>query len=828
MSIFRSPRSRTRLQFKKTEKPEEPIKPEKEPGMVDKPRKETQQTGDNKLKNLCLALANANAEKEVIDILERAGYWSDPNVWIYYGDNENNFATVGNQQASPDTALVEKIINSVDAVLMRECLRTNINPEGPEAPKSLKEALEIFFSISNGILTNVPSKKRLELAQNIMLVATGEKSNPCYSIIDKGEGQTPLNFSRTFLSLIRSNKLRIPFVQGKFNMGGTGSLQFCGSHNIQLIISRRCPDIDEDDDTNDDTSEYWGFTVVRRDNPIKGLRSSSFKYLAPNNNILMFDSDNLRLLPGDYPIACEKLLEWGTFIKLYEYQLVGLKSPVSFDLYYRLSLLLPNIALPVILYERRPGYESQTYHTILSGLSVRLDEDKFDNIENGFPSSSTIKIKGQEMKVQTYVFKKDKKRHYAREEGIVFIVNGQAHGFLEKTFFTRKNVGMSYLADSIIILIDCSNLDGRIREDLFMNSRDRLRKGELKNDIEAKLEDLLKNHQGLRELNNKRRRDEIEDKIEDPTQAIGIIEKVIKSSPTLSKLFIEGVKITNPFKLASTGVKEGEYKGKIFPTFFIPKYDFTKDKPKHCPINQRFRIQYETDAENNYFTRETNPGDNKLVFGENGTSPDSIVNIWNGMANVTVELPKGAHIGDLIEFSLEIKDISRTEPFLSKFFVLIDPALEKRPGGKGERIKQPDDRPGDKRKRPLSLDIPSMKEVYQEQWNKHGFDKESALKVIDSGEDGYDFYINMDNIYLLTEIKGRINMKPDVLKSQYKYGMILIGLSLLRSEGIIEKDEGIIEKVKSEKEESIYERISKTTKAIAPILLPMISTLGEL
>ena len=831
MSIFRSQtskRSKTRS-LKKTEEQEEPKKLEEQ----EEPKKEivrndVQKTSDNKLKNLCLELANANTEMDIIDILERAGYWSDPHVWIYYGDNENNFATVGNQQAAPDTALVEKIINSVDAVLMRECLKANINPEGSDAPKSLRDALEIFFDISNGILTNVLPKKRSELAQNIMLIATGGKSNPCYSIIDKGEGQTPLNFSRTFLSLIRSNKLRIPFVQGKFNMGGTGSLQFCGSHNIQLIISRRCPNILDKDDY---TSEYWGFTVVRRDNPIKGLRSSSFKYLAPNNNILMFDSDNLPLLPGVYPIAYENPLEWGTFIKLYEYQLIGLKSPVSFDLYYRLSLLLPNIALPVILYERRHGYESQTYHTILSGLSVRLDEDKFDNIENGFPSSGTIKIKGQEMKVQIYVFKKDKKRHYAREEGIVFTVNGQAHGFTEKTFFTRQNVGMSYLADSIIILIDCSNLDGRTREDLFMNSRDRLRKGILKNDIETKLEDLLKNHQGLRELNNKRRRDEIEDKIADPTQTVGVIEKVIKSSPTLSKLFIEGVKITNPFKFAYTGVKEGEYKGRTFPTFFIPKYDFTEDKPKHCPINQRFRIQYETDAENNYFTRDANPGENTLVFGENGTSPDCIVNIWNGIANVTVELPKASQIGDLIQFALEIKDVSRTEPFLLKFFVLVDPSIEKRPGGKGERIKQPDDRPGNKRKRPLSLEIPNMKDVYQAQWHKHGFDKESALKVIDSGEDGYDFYINMDNVYLLTEIKGKINMKPDVLKSQYKYGMILIGISLLRSEGITEKEEekeeDKEEKFKSEKE-PIYERISKTTKAIAPILLPMISALGEL
>lgn len=786
------------------------------------------------LRNLCLQLANANNEKDVIEILKKAGYWNNPDAWSYYGENENNFATIGNQQSAPDTALVEKIINSVDAVLMRECMREGIDPQGTDAPRVLKDALEYFFDISNGILTNMLPTRRTELAQNIMIVATGEKSNPCYSIIDKGEGQTPLNFSQTFLSLSKSNKLRIPFVQGKFNMGGTGSLQFCGNNNIQLIISRRDPkiiDIDRKAKHWDDmTSNYWGFTVVRRVDPLKGMRSSTFKYLAPDKNILMFKADNLPLLPGEYPIACEKPLEWGTFIKLYEYQLIGLKSPVSFDLYYRLSLLLPNIALPVMLYERRPGYASQSYYTVLSGLSVRLDEDKYENIEDGFPSSSSIKIKGQEMKVQIYVFKRDKKRHYARDEGIVFTVNGQSHGFISKSFFTRKNAGMSYLADSIIVIVDCSNFDGRIREDFFMNSRERLRNGYLKNEIEEKLEYLIKNHLGLRELQSRRRHEEIEDKITDPKSFVGVIEKVIKNSPSLSKLFIEGVKVTNPFNINIPGIKEGEFKGKKFPTFFITK-EFTIKKPKHCSINQRLRIQLETDAENNYFTRDIGPGENKLFLNNGLILTDYILNLWNGIVNITIELPTSSKIGDTVEFSLEINDISRMSPFLVKFYVHIDPPIEKRgsikedqhiekiSGSKGERIKHPD-KDGKKRKKPSFLEIPNMKEVHQEQWEKHHFDKESALKVLDSGEDGYDFFINMDNVYLLTEIKGRINIDPEILKSQYKYGIILIGLSLLRSFEGQNNEEG--------SEESIYDKISKTTKAIAPVLLPMITALNEL
>ncbi len=73
----------------------------------------------------------------------------------------------------------------------------------------------------------------------------------------------------------------------------------------------------------------------------------------------------------------------------------------------------------------------------------------------------------------------------------------------------------------------------------------------------------------------------------------------------------------------------------------------------------------------------------------------------------------------------------------------------------------------------------------------------------------------MDNIYLLTEIRGRLKSNTKILESQYKYGMILIGISLLKE-------------LEEKGEESVYEKIYETTKAISPVLLPMISTLGTL
>ena len=55
----------------------------------------------------------ADCEEKVIEILRDAAYWDKPTAWRYYGDYENNYNTIGNQQSRPDTALVEKCVNAV-------------------------------------------------------------------------------------------------------------------------------------------------------------------------------------------------------------------------------------------------------------------------------------------------------------------------------------------------------------------------------------------------------------------------------------------------------------------------------------------------------------------------------------------------------------------------------------------------------------------------------------------------------------------------------------------------------------------------------------------
>src|SRR5207248_8635156 len=119
-----------------------------------------------------------------------------------------------------------------------------------------------FFGVPEGTIAKLRPPDRARLSEFVQLMATGSKKEPSYTIIDLGEGQRPCDFPGTFCSLVRSNKLRVPFVQGKYNMGGCGTLPFCGKHNLQLIVSRRHPALTAGQEGGEKTG--WGWTLIRR------------------------------------------------------------------------------------------------------------------------------------------------------------------------------------------------------------------------------------------------------------------------------------------------------------------------------------------------------------------------------------------------------------------------------------------------------------------------------------------------------------------------------------------------------------------------------------
>ncbi len=819
-------------------------------------------------KELCLDLVRADSEEKVIALLKDAGYWDNPAVWRFYGDRETNFNTIGNQQSRPDAALVEKLVNSVDARLMNECLVRGVDPEGPGAPQSVREAVALFFednsnprSTTAGLISDWPDKKRMEVARGITLAATGympRQGNPSFTVSDNGEGQTPLKMPYTLLSLDRSNKLRVPFVQGKFNMGGTGVLEFCGRHNLQLVVSRRNPTIVAKFGSEDDSDQEWGFSIVRREDPGAGRRTSAYTYVAPlgadrqpgQGLVLSFRAGRLPIFPdGREPYTRES--EWGTVIKLYEYSATGYRTHILMKdgFLRRADLLLPEVALPIRFYECRSGYKGHagSPETTVTGLGVRLNDDKAENLEAGFPSSCSISAGGQHMTATVYAFKKNRAETYRKNEGIVFILNGQTHGHLTTDFFRRREVGLSYLADSVLVTVDCSKFSGRAREVLFMNSRDRLRSPELRFEIESALEDVLRHHDGLRELKERRRREEIESKLADSKPLEDVLKSVLRHSPTLARLFLHGTRATNPFKTSQVTEGAQKFEGKPFPTYFKFKgREYGTKLERECRINLRFRITFETDAANDYFSREVDSGEFALDLIKDGVHtslPDYSLNLQNGLATLSAKLPQACAVGDELSFVATVTDCSRTEPFENEFLMRVKEEAAAT-GGKGKRHKPPGKEQGQGREAPAGIALPKIIEVPERDWKNYTppFDQYTALRIRDAGqadtpstgENGsgpgvYDFYVNADNVFLKSELK--IGGEGVQLKrARFINGLVLVGLALLHDEyrkkdlPQEEDDRGDAQ----EEESNIEDRVEMFTRAVAPVLLPMIESLAAL
>lgn len=785
-------------------------------------------------KDLAISLAACESENEVVQLLKSEGYWNNSSCWRPFGDNENNWSTIGNQQSEADSALVEKLVNSIDAILMKECLIRGISPESDQAPHSIAEALEQYFNIKKGRIEDLSQSERTKLAKNIVLAATGSKPSkgggmekyPNITIVDAGEGQSPKQMPNTILSINKSNKLKVPFVQGKFNMGGTGVLRFCGEHNIQLIISKRCPDIPSN---NDETHSYWGLTVIRRIRPGDGRRSSLFQYLvnSENNGILFFEADKLSIIPTSKKKNND--MEYGMFCKLFEYKMSSrLCSNINMGLYLRLSTLLPNLAYPIYLDECRE-YSAHTMFRTLSGLNVRLS-DQASSASNNIDEKLSAKfiIDGQELSAAIYVFKKVNDKgvevdttQFRSDEGILLTQNGQTHGHFDKKFYRRNSVNLSYLADSLLTIVDCSNINEATREDLFMNSRDRMSAGGFAAKLESTLEDYFKNNEILKALQAKRREEAISNKLDDEKPLEDVLNSVFKSSTVLSRLFITGERLQNPTSLG-TASEDETFEGKYNPTYF---QIINKKKEAVCrrpvQIGRKFRIKFKTDANNDFFSREDYPGQYMLSCQDYNCKNHNM-NLHNGYATLTLELPEEAKVGDEFIYNCVVKDTNTEKEFLNQFIVEVCEYKDTTSTGGHRLPPSGKDKEGNSIS-PSGISLPNVVEVSANEWDQHNFEKTSALKieVADADNNIYDFFVNMDNIHLLSELKpiAKHAAKIRLLKARYKYSMVLVGLSIL---GYYANENNQLSD--GETLESVVESFSKM---VSPIILPMIEVMGS-
>lgn len=330
----------------------------------------------------------AKTEEEVDKVLEmNPEIFRDEN-WYPLGGDEKMFGIVRGQQSNPIAALVEKVTNSIDAILTRKCYEAGINPESNQAPRSMEEAIQKFFPEHKNWDLQTFRRKQ---AEEIQVVADGPTRNTSVIIYDNGEGQHPEDFERTFLSLVRGNKINIHFVQGKYNMGGSGALVFCGKKRYQLIASKRF-----------DNTGKLGFTLIRQrkiGQSSDPKRYSYFEYFKLNGEIPSADLDEF-----DAKLYGRKF-KTGTLIKLYSYQFPSGYAGFAQDLNQSLNEFLFEPVLPILTVDKKERYpNNKVLELDLFGLKRRLEEEKNDYVETFFSEVYENQLFGK-AKVTCYVFK---------------------------------------------------------------------------------------------------------------------------------------------------------------------------------------------------------------------------------------------------------------------------------------------------------------------------------------------------------------------------------------------------------------------------------------
>ena len=522
------------------------------------------------------ALFSAKDELEVQEIMDsNPSLFSDQN-WKPLGDNSSNYGVVKNQQNNWDISTFRR-----------------------------KQSEEIQI-IADG---KGPRNQLNQFPTSVV-------------IYDNGEGQHPENFENTFLSLLKGNKNNVHFVQGKYNMGGSGAIVFCGKKRYQLIASKRF-----------DKKGDFGFTLIREHPKRESdqAKETWFEYLLIENRIPSFTIDKLSL--G----LLNRKFDTGTIIKMYSYQFPKGYSGFAQDLNQSINEFLFNPALPILTVDTAERYpNNKVLDNDLFGLKQRLEKERGDYISEAFSEDFNADLFGK-MKVSCFLFKlkvkdfdvkksKDEiqRRYFKNGMNVMFSLNGQVHGFYTSEFITRS-LKLNLLKNHLLIHVDCTEMKYDFRKELFMASRDRLKDGEETQQLRQYLAEKLSAADGrLMEIQKLRKQGVNVDASENTNQILKNFTKNLPLNSDLIKL------LGNTFKLDLKKEKDNLSKdhkklGKIkeevpfeplrFPSQFKIDSNAKGDtEVAKIPINGEKTIRFSTDCENEYFDRTDEPGELKIAL----------------------------------------------------------------------------------------------------------------------------------------------------------------------------------------------------------------------
>ena len=768
------------------------------------------------LEELLLAITTEDVER----ILQRRSFSADD--WRPYGGREKNWDIVSNQQANAVGALTEIITNSIDAVLCRKAYEAGIRDLASDhAPQSMQEAVRQFYNVTEGKLSSLEASQLTDLATKSIWVGVKRKKKgahcPTITIVDFGEGQSYNDFPKTFLSLSETNKEGIGFVQGKFNMGSTGSIRFCTEADImrghyKLIVSKKY------------NGENWGWTLIRVSQVQKGKKLPVVEYLMPNGEIPNFKGESISAFGS---VEVGKICQ-GSVVRLYEYDIGPGARAVDFGLYHALTLNLLECALPIRTFDfdakpssgrgrlRAKGIAERTF----SGMAVMLNTDFMD------PSDQDPEIPEQKPDSRTTEFVHLVADLFDKELGsirilatgvselpdfmkgsrkrVFYTINGQTHATENASFLNRTSVKLGDLQNHLIVNVQCENMDKTALTAIFMGNREQKVNTRLSRELDELLQRQLRGDSKLREYQAIIRRRRAAQIVEDDKETRKLLSDLIVQDPAIRELLGLGSLAIDKGK--SPGGKRKWTDGKRFPTFLDPLNVAKRNGgyKKNVPIGGYRQIKCATDAANDYLSRTNSPGWIYPAMPRGGARRKG--SLYNGTATFTFWAPDSAKVGD--EFPLEIGFHDHGPRGTPLYFPLTLVITEEEMPNKKEGGKKTDT----KEVRKPNLADPTQW-VEKVGWEEFQFNEKSGAAVLE-GEDGMKVYINRDH-ERLEELRMRESDQAVLQLNEARFKVCLGFLTLAVYRHHRQKDEELAD-----------EKARSASDAMAPYIVPLITALG--
>ena len=431
--------------------------------------------------------------------------------WVPYGGRESNESTIG-LASKAGRSLTERITNGEDAMLELAKSRSD-----SEVPKSPRQAAAVWFGRaetgpSSGLYSTEDNEGGLSRSLCVVLSDSGLSGAPTVDVVDAGIGLAPAEMPTTILSLQEGNKVKKPYLIGAFGQGGSSTLGFS---KYVVILSRSVASPDR-----------VGFTIIRLVDPGADYDLDVYAYLTIECDIPYIEAcaENAITLYEDTKLKRPPKLQHGTLVRHIGFELSGLDkglSPAPGNLYHYLHLSMFDPLIPFRAMDiRNNTSKDERIGGSRNRLMKLVDKGEEDDGESGrtsvihrkemediIPLGSADSFIGVEYWVVEAKRTTKGKLHLRSSSNELFVqrgypvvatLNGQNQGELSAKFI--KDLGLGMVSRHIVVHLDASRCDRRVRRELFTTTREGFKEGPQLGNVVTTLAGMLKDDERLKEI----------------------------------------------------------------------------------------------------------------------------------------------------------------------------------------------------------------------------------------------------------------------------------------------------------------------------------------